>query len=189
MRGYLSAVAAVAAALTLAQPAQATDFNVAFDAGTYNVDGPNRTTTGTFTDNFSFSVLDGWVFSGSLTTTRQRLDPPGGPIVSDMDFISGVLLRNGAQFATFTSPAGMTDVTETYALAPTELTAGDYVFRLTYNVQNASGVTAATYGGQLNLAQSSLAVPEPATWAMMLGGFGLVGGTLRRRQAARMVLA
>jgi len=26
------------------------------------------------------------------------------------------------------------------------------------------------------------AVPEPATWAMFIGGFGLVGGTLRRRQ-------
>jgi len=29
------------------------------------------------------------------------------------------------------------------------------------------------------------AVPEPASWAMMLGGFGLVGGAMRsrRRQA------
>ena len=27
-------------------------------------------------------------------------------------------------------------------------------------------------------------VPEPATWAMMLGGFGLIGGTLRRRRIA-----
>lgn len=26
-------------------------------------------------------------------------------------------------------------------------------------------------------------VPEPATWAMMIAGFGLVGGTLRRRRA------
>jgi hypothetical protein len=26
------------------------------------------------------------------------------------------------------------------------------------------------------------AVPEPATWAMMIGGFGMVGGAMRRRQ-------
>jgi hypothetical protein len=26
------------------------------------------------------------------------------------------------------------------------------------------------------------AVPEPATWAMMIGGFGVVGGAMRRRQ-------
>lgn len=29
------------------------------------------------------------------------------------------------------------------------------------------------------------AVPEPASWAMMIGGFGLVGGAARRRRAQR----
>lgn len=28
------------------------------------------------------------------------------------------------------------------------------------------------------------AVPEPATWAMFIGGFGLIGGAMRRRKAA-----
>ena len=28
----------------------------------------------------------------------------------------------------------------------------------------------------------SIAVPEPATWAMMIAGFGMVGGTMRRRR-------
>lgn len=32
------------------------------------------------------------------------------------------------------------------------------------------------------------AVPEPATWAMMLGGFGLLGFSLRRRKAAKVVM-
>jgi hypothetical protein len=27
------------------------------------------------------------------------------------------------------------------------------------------------------------AVPEPASWAMMISGFGLVGGAMRRRPA------
>lgn len=30
-------------------------------------------------------------------------------------------------------------------------------------------------------AQMSAAVPEPATWALMIGGFGLIGGSMRRR--------
>ena len=36
-----------------------------------------------------------------------------------------------------------------------------------------------------NLTLTSVAgvVPEPATWAMMLGGVGLIGGTMRRRSA------
>jgi hypothetical protein len=31
------------------------------------------------------------------------------------------------------------------------------------------------------------AVPEPASWAMMIAGFGLVGGALRRRQGVRAI--
>ena len=33
------------------------------------------------------------------------------------------------------------------------------------------------------------AVPEPGTWAMMLLGFGLIGGLMRRRRAERLALA
>ena len=35
---------------------------------------------------------------------------------------------------------------------------------------------------QVNPVSSVGAVPEPATWAMMIVGFGLVGGALRRRR-------
>jgi hypothetical protein len=35
-----------------------------------------------------------------------------------------------------------------------------------------------------NFEVASGAVPEPASWAMMLGGFGLVGGAMRRRKTA-----
>jgi hypothetical protein len=31
------------------------------------------------------------------------------------------------------------------------------------------------------------AVPEPATWAMMIGGFGMVGGAMRRRRVSAKV--
>ncbi len=30
------------------------------------------------------------------------------------------------------------------------------------------------------------AVPEPATWAMMIAGFGVVGGAVRRRRPAAL---
>lgn len=33
------------------------------------------------------------------------------------------------------------------------------------------------------------AVPEPASWALMVGGFGLVGGTLRARARAKVAIA
>jgi hypothetical protein len=37
----------------------------------------------------------------------------------------------------------------------------------------------ATFAYHANAASVTAAVPEPATWAMMLGGFGLVGGAMR----------
>ena len=43
----------------------------------------------------------------------------------------------------------------------------------------------ATYGpnrlGVVTIGGAVDAVPEPATWAMMIGGFGLIGGAMRRR--------
>jgi hypothetical protein len=53
-------------------------------------------------------------------------------------------------------------------------------------------VTGTTYGqgafaGTLAFAQAP--VPEPATWAMMIVGFGAIGGALRRARRRRPLLA
>jgi hypothetical protein len=42
----------------------------------------------------------------------------------------------------------------------------------------------AAYSGSI---LSSGAVPEPATWAMMIGGMGMVGGAMRRRRVSTKV--
>jgi hypothetical protein len=41
--------------------------------------------------------------------------------------------------------------------------------------------TSDSFGGYIDSVNLA-AVPEPATWAMMIGGFGLVGGAMRRRR-------
>jgi len=73
--------------------------------------------------------------------------------------------------------------------------------QLAYNYSNAptllftSGVS---YGGTDNFidyndpmvrGSFSGAVPEPASWALMLGGFGLVGGALRSRRNTAVIFA
>jgi hypothetical protein len=46
----------------------------------------------------------------------------------------------------------------------------------------------ASYGGNITFAPN--AVPEPATWAMMLVGFGMVGSAMRyRRRSTKVVYA
>lgn len=53
-----------------------------------------------------------------------------------------------------------------------------------------------TLGGQLNTGWDNIrivgyeaAIPEPASWALMIAGFGLVGGALRRRRGFASALA
>ena len=72
---------------------------------------------------------------------------------------------------------------------------GARALALTYLNNVTSGAWAAP-GGQLKLlyapnSQSQLlsAVPEPATWAMMIGGFALAGAAARRRHRTPTVLA
>jgi hypothetical protein len=48
--------------------------------------------------------------------------------------------------------------------------------------------TSDSLGGYIEDVRLS-AVPEPATWAMMLGGFGLLGAAARRRSRATTVFA
>ncbi len=52
------------------------------------------------------------------------------------------------------------------------------------------GVLSAAEIAELNqIPFVSGAVPEPATWAMLISGFGLVGGMMRRRRRAPLALA
>lgn len=54
----------------------------------------------------------------------------------------------------------------------------------------AEGTIYTTYASGLSEVRfNGSAVPEPASWAMMIGGFGLVGGALRRRSAGARAFA
>jgi hypothetical protein len=67
-------------------------------------------------------------------------------------------------------------------------TSGPQIFSgTTANPMFSPGVFALTglrphSGGTLTISAATAAVPEPATWAMMIAGFGAVGYAMRRRQ-------
>lgn len=54
---------------------------------------------------------------------------------------------------------------------------GDFGGGATYGAGFTDGADVLDYVGDIAVT----AVPEPATWAMMIGGFGLIGASLRRR--------
>lgn len=77
-------------------------------------------------------------------------------------YVSGTSLSGTSTFANQT-------------FASLGLTAGTYTYRIPNDV--------------LTIVIPGAAVPEPATWAMMIGGFGLAGGAMRRRSKLRIAAA
>jgi hypothetical protein len=66
-----------------------------------------------------------------------------------------------------------------------------YIFRTNATAFNNLGTFGVIDGSTLQggAFQPSVGVPEPATWAMMLGGFGLIGAAARRRARVSSVTA
>lgn len=64
---------------------------------------------------------------------------------------------------------------------------------VTYRVASGPRIVGATFESTANSFEfdnlSTGAVPEPATWAMMIGGFGLIGAAARRRTRMNVVYA
>lgn len=52
-----------------------------------------------------------------------------------------------------------------------------------------TGITFSSTGNSFEIDNLALGVPEPASWAMMLGGFGFMGAAIRRRRRANVVYA
>lgn len=56
------------------------------------------------------------------------------------------------------------------------------------NVFGAPNLTGTTFGtADINAVVAPTTVPEPASWAMLIAGFGIVGGALRSRRQRRTV--
>jgi hypothetical protein len=163
-------------------------------SGSYSVDNTQ------FDDSFFFSLSQ-----YATLTTGQLLTQAGGsaaPFKGDLD-ISFVNLLSGAStvftFSKSSAPAG-TDKNELFGLpasAQGQLFApGTYSVNLSGFADNvsASGAGGApgpgTYTGSLSFASVATPValapvPEPATWAMVLVGFGAVGFGMRRRRVEK----
>lgn len=71
-------------------------------------------------------------------------------------------------------------------------TIGDTNGIVSYRVTSGPLLTGATFTSNYDAFEFdnlAVAVPEPAAWAMMIFGFGLVGGSLRRRPAVKVKFA
>jgi opacity protein-like surface antigen len=157
----------------------------------------------------TFEPLDQFTLGSAASITGFQLstyafggyDGLGGFTVEIYDAAHAAILFSQAVTPSLVSFAGQDDIVSG-ALTGLNLSAGTYWIGFIaptmgvtgFNGGNGSlidttphtGVQNATLGGNLGYALTNGgAVPEPATWALMIGGFGLAGVTLRsrRRQA------
>ncbi len=80
----------------------------------------------------------------------------------------------------FNLDAGLVDLTDFGIASGASISS----LRLSFNPMGT--VASTSLVGALN---SINAIPEPATWAMMIGGFGMLGAAARRRTRARITYA
>ena len=122
-----------------------------------------------FTTNYNFVAPVGFnIQSADITTTFTTPN-------QDIDFTS--VLLNGAAFTLVSG-----EPTDRGSILNQPLLANN-----TLQVNGLAGTAAgadAAFSGTLSFARVA-PVPEPATWAMMLVGFGAVGFGMRRRQSSR----
>ncbi|MBB4618821.1 FxDxF family PEP-CTERM protein [Sphingomonas abaci] len=171
------------AAIAVAPAAQAATFPVG-SANFTATQGPNGTVSGafyntgiaagTFTDTFTFTLPFNGVGSGTVTTSTNFVGAP-----NDLDFTS-VLINDTA--ATITRLGNGAFEFAFANMVP--IVAGRLNTITVTGLSRGNGA----YGGQASFIPS--AVPEPATWALMLVGFAMVGATARfRRRSTKVVFA
>jgi len=131
-------------------------------------------------------------YQGSAVTTLTRVDGEAFTL-GTIDFApasgnySGYAPVEIGILFTFTFADGSDPLSETILIPNTP---GERLTRTTLDFSGHGALTALSWkpttnsGGfvqfdNINVALDASAVPEPATWAMMLGGLGLAGGALR----------
>ena len=135
---------------------------------------------------FGLADLANFTLDTSTVFTFSEVNPSGFP---SSGFFNYGLADLTAFSATFANGALTALSFDTNALSPIS-TDGNGDFGLqSFRVTGLGPDGASTFNGDFQLLTSGqieiAAVPEPATWALMIIGFGMVGGTARarRRQA------
>ena len=125
----------------------------------------------------------------AATASGPYIDLAPGAVVSGASIFSGTTTT--AQAAAFQTPGTHTLGFRFFNEATSAINYG-YMSLLSGGAtgfpSTITGWTFENSGGAITVPSVSGAVPEPATWAMMLLGFGAVGVSLRRRRRTKTLL-
>jgi hypothetical protein len=167
------------AMMSAASAASATDYNLTLTpTGGGNFTSPiGAAVTGAggsgFNDRFLFTLANPGTADSTLTTIVLSG-------INNIDFaVGGVLLDDLFPFAVTLGGSSPDQAT----LTAVGIGAGPHFIRVTGTIAPTSG--GGSYGGVLNIGP----IPEPATWAMMIVGMGMVGFGLRMRRRTAAAVA
>ena len=156
----------------------AVSFNL-IDSAALNLNG---------TEGFSATITDDLgAFEHTFTFTLDAPNEANATIgtiqlgAKDIDFSSIDL--DGTAF----TQVGFDPSSESWQLLATALSGGSHTLTVRGSVIAFGSTPGATYTGSLNLdidGGGGNEIPEPATWVMMIMGFGGVGALMRRRRQA-----
>ena len=155
---------ALATSAFVAAPASAAEFVITIDPLGGSADfGNTGFTSGTIADQFSLTVPSGMVngLIGSIALT-PALNVTFTSVFFDSKPFDKIL----------------SDGVELFTLSNTPISAGTH----TIFVNGTWGTQGGSYAGTINYLAAAGAVPEPATWAMLILGFGMAGASLRYRR-------
>lgn len=167
MKRFGILVALLAAAL--AQPAQAALFTLMGNGSTFTFEIADTPTPEYYFDGVSFVLYD--------------VTAPSASGLVDVTFYNEIWFEDEKRSLQIEDYWGDAQLYELFgpqlydgAEANPRFKSGRYV------LQDAAG-----RAYNLTIATGTGAVPEPASWAMMIGGFAMAGGVLRRRGGGRTV--
>jgi PEP-CTERM motif-containing protein len=130
-------------------------------------DTPSEGSAWTFdiSDNAVFSVVDCCIV-GDIYELLS-----GTTLLATSTFYAGTGVQSGGAYGSYWTDSAFSKIA--YSVGP-----GSYAFTVT---GNGAGGLPAGFGVRLD---SAAGVPEPATWGLMLVGFGGLGALMRGRRAA-----
>lgn len=168
----LKRVLAAAALAVAASPSLADAVVASLDLSTGNARFGRDTTVGSFTDTYTFTLLDGSYLVSSTASSAASGS-------QDLDYTS--LMITDAFSNPIVSFAGNlgSDRNEFYALSDRLLAAGTYQLV----VRGVNSPAQASYSGNLAISAAPLVVPEPGSLALLLAGLG-GAAVVKRRGAA-----
>lgn len=125
-------------------------------------------------------------FAGSLSFTSGALNLL--TLTFEAARLSSGVNAAAGSFSTSVPPDVVTISSDIFDIA--HFTEGNFALGLSAMsapfIGNENGVSSGNVTGTFALATDTPVVPEPATWGMMIAGFGMVGFAARRRRIARV---